>query len=229
MRFAIRRIACSNKLRTVRPLPKCRSRSWCSSVRPSISFARVAVGQLVVILLAQPAENPGELERRIVIELEDAIESRRQPRIRLQQRVHFVRITGQNHDQPVAIILRPLQQRLHRFVAIRLLAFARHQAVRFVDEQHAVERLVDLRLRLRTRLAHILRHQAGAVGFDEMPLLQNPHRAEDLAEDPGDGRLARPRIAREHHVQAHFGVAPAQPRRGAAAASSSSRACGLPA
>ena len=74
-------------------------------------------------------------------------------------------------------------------------------------------------LRLRPGLAHVFGHQAGAVGLDEVALLENAHRAEDLAEDAGDGRLAGAGIAGEDHVQAHVGVGQARPRRGAFAAS----------
>ena len=49
-----------------------------------------------------------------------------------------------------------------------------------------------------------------AIGLDEMPLLENAHRAKDLAEDARDSRLARARVAGEHHVQADVGVR--QPR-----------------
>ena len=67
-----------------------------------------------------------------------------------------------------------------------------------------------LALRLRARLAHVLGHQAGAIGLDEVPLLEDSHRAEDLAEDARDGRLAGARVAGEHHVQAHVGVGQAR-------------------
>ena len=136
------------------------------------------------------------------------------PGFDLSKRFHLVGIAGQDHDQPLAVVLGPLEQRLDRLAAVHILPFSRHEAVRFVDEQHAVERLVDLGVRFGAGLAHVFGHQAGAVGLDEVAFLQNAHRAKDLAEDPGDGRFAGARVAGEDHVQAHIGVRqPASPRR----------------
>ena len=78
--------------------------------------------QLVMILRTQEREDPGQLQRRVVVEVQHAVESRRQAGVALEQVAHFVRIAGEDHDEPVPVVFGTLQQRLHRFVAVRIVA-----------------------------------------------------------------------------------------------------------
>src|SRR6266540_851942 len=67
-----------------------------------------------------------------------------QARVRLEEAAHQRRIAGDDHDEAVAMILHPLQQRLDRLRAEVLPSgVAARERVRLVDEEHAVERALD--------------------------------------------------------------------------------------
>ena len=58
-----------------------------------------------------------ELLGRVVGEVDLAREARAQAGIRLEEVVHQARVAGNDDDQPLAIVLHPLEQRLHRLGA----------------------------------------------------------------------------------------------------------------
>ena len=80
-----------------------------------------------------------------------------------------------------------------------------HQGIGLVDEQHAAQGLLHRLLGLQGRLAHIARHQAGAVHLHQLALAEHPHRPIDLGQQPGHGGLARAGVAHEDQVQGHGG------------------------
>ena len=69
------------------------------------------------------------------------------------------------------------------------------QAVGLVDEQDAVQRRVNHRIRARPGLADVFSDQRGAVALDQVAFLQNSQRLVNPAHQPGDGRFARARVA----------------------------------
>ena len=58
-----------------------------------------------------------ELVGRVVRERDLAREARLQPGVRLEEAAHQRGIAGDDHDEPVAVILHPLEQRLDRLGA----------------------------------------------------------------------------------------------------------------
>src|SRR6266511_4398238 len=126
-----------------------------------------------------------------------------QARVRLEKAAHQRRIAGDDHDEAVAMVLHPLQQRLDRLRAEVLPArVAARERVRLVDEEHAVERALDRAVRLDRRRADVLADEPGAIYFDEMAALEQSHRAVHLREQARDRRLARARVAEEDEVLA---------------------------
>src|SRR6266511_4046017 len=141
--------------------------------------------------------------RRIVRERDLAREARLQPRVGLEKAAHQRRIAGDDHDEAVAVVLHPLQQRLDRLGAEVLPPLVpSRERVRLVDEEHAVESALDRAIRLDRRRPDVLPHEAGAVDLDEVAALQQSHRAVHLRKQPGDRRLARAGVAEEDEVLA---------------------------
>ena len=101
----------------------------------------------------------------------------------------------------MAIVLHSLDQGLDRFVAIGVVLSAGHQAVRFVDEQDPVQRFVDFAIGFGSRLSGIFGDESRAVGFDQVPALQQSERPVDAAHDSRGGCLAGAGIPLKHHVQ----------------------------
>ena len=81
------------------------------------------------------------------------------------------------------------------------------QRVGLVDEEDAVERAPDRAVGLDRGLADVLADERRSVDLDEVALLEQPHRAVHLGEQPRHRRLARARIAEEDEVLArrHLG------------------------
>ena len=77
------------------------------------------------------------------------------------------------------------------------------QGIGLVDEQHPAEGAFYDFLGLQGRLAHVSRHEAGAVHLHQLALFQHADGGVDTTQQPGDGGLARAGVAGEHQVQAH--------------------------
>ena len=160
MRFAIRRIACSNRLRTARPLPKCLIASPVQLRQAEHQLRPRRRRQLVVVLFAQQRKNPRQLERRIVVEREHAIESRRQARIALQERR-----PSPPDSRPESRPAAPrsssarFKQRLHRLVAIGILASCTTRLYASSMNSTPSSASLIFAFVLRPRLPHVLGHQ----------------------------------------------------------------------
>jgi hypothetical protein len=150
-----------------------------------------------------------QLAGRVVGKDDLAREPRAEPGIRVEERPHEARVAGDDHDQPVPVVLHPLEERLHRLGAEveTSVALARRERVGLVDEEHAVECAPDGPIRFERRGADVLADERRAVDLDEMALLQEAHRAVHLREQARNRRLTRPRVAEEDQVLArgHFG------------------------
>ena len=132
-------------MRAKRALPNDSSRS-----APREDRAQRLLGALAERVLGLGGEAPEDLDElvgRVVGEVDLAREARAQARVRLEEAPHQPRVAGDDHDEPVAVVLHPLEQRLDRLVAeVEPLALARER-VRLVDEEDAVDRLADRRAR----------------------------------------------------------------------------------
>ena len=111
--------------------------------------------------------------------------------------MHQPRIAGDDHDEPVPVVLHPLEQRLDRLGPEVLPFVTRCERVRLVDEEHAVERPPDRAVGLDRGHADVLADEPGAVDLDEMAALEQTHGAIHLGEQPRDRRLARPGLPRK--------------------------------
>ena len=158
------------------------------------------VAERVLRIAGEAAEDRDELVGRVVGELDLAREPRAQPGIRLEEPPHQARVAGDDHDEAVAVVLHPLQQRLDRLVAeVEPVAVARER-IGLVDEEHAVERLPDDAVGLDRGQPDVLPDEPGAIDLDELAALEQPHRAIHLREQPRDRRLAGARVAEEDEV-----------------------------
>ena len=77
------------------------------------------------------------------------------------------------------------------------------ERVGLVDEEHAAQGGLNHFLGLEGGLAHIARHQAGAVHFDQLSLAQDADGSIKPTDQAGDGGLAGTGVAEEDHVEAH--------------------------
>ena len=108
---------------------------------------------------------------------------------------HLGRVAGGDQGEVVAVVLHELDDRVDRLPPEVLLAAA-GEGVRLVDEQRAAERRLEHGAGLRGRLADVAGDEVRAVGLDEVALGHEAERAQDLAEQAGDGRLAGARDCR---------------------------------
>ena len=163
-----------------------------------------ARAELVLVLGRQPARDLEQVVRRVVGEGDLAREAGAQAGVRVEEGAHQPRVAGDDDDEPVAVVLHPLQERLDRLGAEveAPVPAAGRERVRLVDEEHAVERAPDRPIGLDRRLADVLADERGAVDLDEVSLLEQAHGAVHLGEQPGDGRLAGAGVAEEDEVLA---------------------------
>ena len=102
----------------------------------------------------------------------------------------------------MAEVLHPLQQGLDRLRA-EILSSVRagpHERICLVDEEDAVEGSPNRAVGLDRRRADVFADQAGPIDLDQVPLLEQPHRAVHLSEEPRDRRLPGTGIAAEDEV-----------------------------
>ena len=100
------------------------------------------------------------------------------------------------------MVLHRLQQGLNGLTAEVVLPAGRER-VSLVNEEHAAQGGLNHFLRLKGGLAHIARHQARAVHFDQLALAQDADGRVQAADQAGDGGLAGAGVAEEDHVEAH--------------------------
>src|SRR5829696_7899946 len=158
------------------------------------------VSKAVVGLSGETAEDLDQLVLRVVGEHDLAREARAQAGVRLEERPHQPRVARDDDDEPMAVVLHPLEQRLDRLVAeVEPLAVARER-VRLVHEQDAVERSADHALGLDRRQADVLADEPRAVDLHQVAAAEQSHRAVHLRQQPRDGRLAGAGVPEEDEV-----------------------------
>jgi hypothetical protein len=138
--------------------------------------------QRVFVLLHEAARDLEELLGRVVRKDDLTCEAGPEPRVRVQEALHQPGIAGRDHDQPLAEILHPLQQRLDRLGSeVEPLVLGR-EGVRLVDEEHSVEGATDDAVGFERSRSHPLPDEAGPVYLDELSTTQKSHRAVHLGE-----------------------------------------------
>ena len=158
-------------------------------------------GEAVVLALEHALRDLHQLLRRVVGKVDVVRDPRGQAGIGREELVHPVLVAGEDHDQPVALVLHHLEEDLDRLLAVVALVLRAVQVVRLVDEQHAAVRALEHVLGLRRRVPDVLPHQVVAGDRHQVPLLDVAEPVQDLRHPQRDGRLARAGVARERHVQ----------------------------
>ena len=158
---------------------------------------------MVAQVATHPFEDLDELVRRVVGKIDEPGEPTLQPGVGVDELGHLGWVAGGNEGEVVAVILHVLDDGVDGFSAEVVVATA-GKSVSLVDEQRAAERRLEDGSRLRRRLPDVTGDEVRAIGLDEMALGHESEGAQDLAEQPGDGRLAGARIAREHEVVARL-------------------------
>ena len=148
---------------------------------------------------------PGEREqlgRGVPGEPDPDREPRVQPGIAGQEVLHLPVVAGQDDDEPVAVVLGALEQRLDRLVAepVAVPFAVVDQAVGLIDEQHPTQRLIDQFVGLDGGGAQVLAHQVSALRLQHGRRFQQAERVVDLGDDPRDRSLARSRRAKKNEV-----------------------------
>src|SRR5262249_284297 len=129
--------------------------------------------------------------------------ARPEPGVRGEEPDHELRVAGHDDDESLAIDLHLPEERLDGFMPEVVASVICCEGVRLVDEEDAVERLVHERVRLDRGLTHVLRAEPGAIGFDQVALLQDAESGIHPPEQARDGGLARAGVADEYEVLRH--------------------------
>src|SRR5690606_15531024 len=123
----------------------------------------------------------------------------RQTRIRHQELLRLQRVTGQDENEPVSMILHRLYKRIDRFLAEVLLS-ATGKTVGLVDKQYAAKRFAYEIPSFLRRVSDILSDKISPLDLDEMPFREHAHLLEKLGDNAGNRCLARSGIAFEDHM-----------------------------
>src|SRR5437763_13151116 len=157
-------------------------------------------GEDVLVVARERARDRQKLVGRVVGEGDLAREARAESGIRVEEAVHQLRVAGDDHDEPVAVVLHPLQQRLDRLGPEVLPLVAPVERVGLVDEEDAVERAADDAVGLERSRAHVLADEAGPVDLYQVAALRQADRPARLGKEPRNRRLARAWVAEEDEV-----------------------------
>ena len=88
-------------------------------------------------------------------------------RVAREQLPHVGRVSGENDDEIIAVVLGELHERVERLLAKRV-AVVGDERVRLVDEEDAAKGRLDHLLRLDRRLPRIARHELRTVHLDQV-------------------------------------------------------------
>ncbi len=124
------------------------------------------------------------------------------PGLLMRKIVHLRPVARQDDDELVLVVLHRLDQGVDGFFAEVFFA-APGQRIRLVDEQDAAHGFANVFPGALRGVADVLADQIRPLTLDQMTFGQSVHFLEQAAQHPGDGRLARARVALEHHVQRH--------------------------
>ena len=169
------------------------------SGQPGVQIRR----ELELVLLGTHSEHRRQFRRRIVGKVDVTAETGTHAAVGVQKSPHLRGISGDDHDQPVAVVLHAFEQR--RYGLGPVVGFsAAGQGIGLVDEQHPVKRRIDQLIGLDRGLSYVTADHAGTIGLDQMARLEYSQFPVDIAENPRHGGLAGSGIAGEHAVVRHL-------------------------
>ena len=160
--------------------------------------------ELVGRLEHQPADGQ-QLVGPVVGEVDVVGDARGHPRVQLEELVHPVTVSGQDHHQPLALILHHLEQDLDRLDSVVALVLGAVEVVGLVDEQHPAVGALEHLLGLGRGVADVLAHEVVARDRDDVVALDVAQPVKDVGDAHRHRRLARARVAGEAHVQRRAG------------------------
>ena len=100
--------------------------------------------------------------------------------IALIEHIHPLFVTGEDHDQIIAVVLHHLQQDLDCFGAVIPLVFRPVEVIGLIDEQHATHRLLEHLACFWGRVADVLAHEVVAGGGHHMAFAHIAKAVQDL-------------------------------------------------
>ena len=152
-------------------------------------------------MIAQLVQSNGiQIVRAIILEVENAIETRLQARIRLHEFLHVLGIPRRNYYKLTTLILHPLQQRLNGFPT-KIIATAIAQTICLIDKQYTTHRFIDQLRCLDGCLTHISAYKSLPVAFNQMTSLQNTQGFIYLSQNPRYSGFTRTWVSAKHTVQ----------------------------
>ena len=157
--------------------------------------------EAVVLLRQQQLGDREQFVCAVIGEIDVVRDARAHTRIAVEETVHLVLVAGEDHHQIVAIVLHHLQEDFDRFRAVVALVLRLVEVIRFVDEEHTAHRLFQDLLGLGSSVADVLPDQIIARDGHDIGLADIAQTMENFRHSQRDGRLARPGVAGEAHVQ----------------------------
>ena len=116
---------------------------------------------------------------------------------------HLVRVAGDDDGEFVAVVLHQLDQRVHRLLAEVAAGLGR--VSEYASSMNSTPpRALGRPRPLERGLPDVAGDEIRARGLDERAALTDSDVAVHLADQPGDGRLARSRVAREDEVSRYW-------------------------
>ncbi len=162
---------------------------------------RRLVAELVRLHVEHHERDLHQLVDRVVGEVDVVGDARAQARVRREELVHPIVVTGEDDDEPVPLALHHLEQDLDRLLPVVALVLGPVQVVRLVDEEDAAERALQHLLRLRRGMADVLADEVVARAGDDGRALDVAETVQELGDAHRNGGLAGARVAGERHVQ----------------------------
>ena len=153
----------------------------------------------IIIFFQVQVKDRHQLIDGIVRKFNVLIESALQSGIAVNKTFHRLRVSGNDHDQVISVILHRFQDRIDRFLSeiIRL----GNQRISLIDKEHAAQSFLDLLLSLDRSLSHISGNQPGTVNLNQLPLGQNSDLLVELCKDPCDRRFSCTGVPGKYKMQ----------------------------
>mmetsp|Transcript_37781 Transcript_37781/g.87756 ORF Transcript_37781/g.87756 Transcript_37781/m.87756 type:complete len:235 (+) Transcript_37781:226-930(+) len=109
--------------------------------------------------------NLQELLWRVVVEFQHCGKPAAQTRVGVQELLHLLAVTGQDHHEIGSEVLHQLDERIQGFPPEGVLALLTNERIGLIDKEHAAQGALNHGFGLERSLATVARHQGGAVSL----------------------------------------------------------------